>query len=171
MRGCKEVRTEQVMVWAGIIDDKLIGPYFFPGNVNQETYLEMLGDYLLPELDILGIDPGHIWFQQDGAPPHFALMVRHWLDEHFPTWIGRGGPFLWPPRSPDLTPLDFFLWGYIKHLVYMEQPRNMDHLKQRICEAFTSITPEMLGRVRLDVIKRLELCIARQGAHIEHVKK
>jgi hypothetical protein len=33
-------------------------------------------------------------------------------------WIGRGGSITWPPRSPDLTPLDFFLWGYAKNIVY-----------------------------------------------------
>jgi hypothetical protein len=45
----------------------------------------------------------------DGAPAHHAAPVRNWLNEHFDErWIGRGEPFRWPPRSPDLTPLDFF---------------------------------------------------------------
>jgi hypothetical protein len=26
-------------------------------------------------------------------------------------WISRGGPITWPPRSPDLTQLIFFLWS------------------------------------------------------------
>jgi len=33
-------------------------------------------------------------------------------------WIGQGRPMYWPPRSPDLTPKDFFLWGHIKALIY-----------------------------------------------------
>ena len=49
-------------------------------------------------------------FQQDGAPPHWGLQVRQFLSETFlDRWIGRDGPILWPPRSPDITPLDFFL--------------------------------------------------------------
>ena len=54
------------------------------------------------------------WFQKDGAPPHFALGVRERLNEHFRRrWIGRRGAKEWPPRSPDLTHLDFwFLWSH-----------------------------------------------------------
>ncbi|KDR20859.1 hypothetical protein L798_04664, partial [Zootermopsis nevadensis] len=51
-------------------------------------------------------------FQQDGAPPHFHTDVRACLDLHFPSrWIRRAGPIAWPPRSPDLTPADFFPLG------------------------------------------------------------
>lgn len=35
-------------------------------------------------------------------------------------WIGRDGPINWPPRSPDISPLDFFLWGYVKDIVYQK---------------------------------------------------
>lgn len=55
------------------------------------------------------IDEENLFFQQDGAPPHYAMPVRNWLNERFPgKWIGRRGAIEWPPRSPDLTPLDFF---------------------------------------------------------------
>ena len=44
--------------------------------------------------------------------------VTTFLDETFPgRWVGRGGPTAWPPRSLDLTPLDFFAWGFINLLV------------------------------------------------------
>lgn len=60
-----------------------------------------------------------MWFQHDGASTHFARTVQNHLNQQFPAqWIGRGRPIKWPPRSPDLTPLDFFLWGYMKSLVY-----------------------------------------------------
>ena len=72
--------------------------------------------------------PSHIRsmliFQQDGAPPHFRLTVRAHLEETYgDRWIGRGGPTSWPPRSPDLTPLDFYAWGYMKNYVYEEQKK------------------------------------------------
>lgn len=79
-------------------------------------YLEFLRFIVVPALAV--IFPNHedgdiphpnIWFQQDGAPPHYGVEVRHYLDEIFPNkWIGRRGAIEWPPRSPDLTPLDFF---------------------------------------------------------------
>ncbi|KAJ8962876.1 hypothetical protein NQ318_001284 [Aromia moschata] len=59
------------------------------------------------------------WCLHDGAPPHFARQVRDFLNvEHPNRWIGRNGPIHWPARSPDLTPCDFYLWGYMKQLVY-----------------------------------------------------
>lgn len=58
-----------------------------------------------------------IFQHDDGAPAHFAQDVRHYLDAGFRQWIGRGSRSVaWPPRSPDLTPLAFFLWGYIKNV-------------------------------------------------------
>jgi hypothetical protein len=63
-----------------------------------------------------------IIFQQDGAPPHWNTIVRDALEKHYPgRWIGRGGPISWPSRSPDISPLDFFLWGYVKDIVYKMQ--------------------------------------------------
>ncbi|KAG4068807.1 hypothetical protein HA402_002498 [Bradysia odoriphaga] len=169
MQGLKEVKSDSVMVWAGIFNQEIVGPYFFADTVTGESYLEMLGDFLVPELHFRGYETENIVFQQDGAPPHFTRFVRQWLDQNFPQWIGRAGPFPWPARSPDLTPLDFFLWGYVKHQVYQKRPSDIPDLKQRIREVFSLITPEMLQRVQQGIQYRLRLCIDKQGAHIEHV--
>ncbi|GFT81858.1 uncharacterized protein TNCV_4336941 [Trichonephila clavipes] len=53
-----------------------------------------------------------MWFQHGAAPTHFHADVRSALDTTYPgLWIGRGGPINWPASSPDLSCLDFFLWG------------------------------------------------------------
>ncbi|CAF1680033.1 unnamed protein product, partial [Adineta ricciae] len=100
------MNSPKLNVWCAMSRTHLIGPFFFEGDtVNGEKYLSMLQNFFLPE--------------QDGAPPHFAVDVRQYLDHQFPQrWIGRGGPIRWAPRSPDLTPLDFFLWGHLKNIVY-----------------------------------------------------
>jgi hypothetical protein len=69
----------------------------------------------------------------DGAPPHFHNEVRSYLDERFRNrWFGRGGPMEWPPRSPDLTLIDFFLWGLMKDNVYVHPlPTTLHQLKTR----------------------------------------
>ena len=60
---------------------------------------------------LVQIHENDIYFQQDGAPPHYASEVREWLDNRFDCrWLGHRGPVEYPARSPDLTPLDFFLW-------------------------------------------------------------
>ena len=56
-----------------------------------------------------------------------------WLDEHFPDrWIGRRGFVEWPARSPDLTPLDFFLWGVLKNQVFSDKPKTLNDLKGKL---------------------------------------
>lgn len=88
------------------MDVNIIGPFFFESTVNGANYLSMLNNEVLPVFAQKGMP---LFFQQDGAPPHFALSVRQWLNEWFPErWIGRGSSIPWAPRSPDLNPLDFF---------------------------------------------------------------
>ena len=79
-------------------------------------------------------------FQQDGAPPHFSKEVRAWLNETFNgRWIGRGGPISWTPRSLDLMPLKFFLWGYIKTKVYKTRVNDIADLNERIEQEIKAI--------------------------------
>jgi len=81
----------------------------------------------------------------DGAPPHFALGVRAWLDQKFPErWLERRGPHEWPARSPDLTPCDFFLWGWAKEDVYRSKPRTMGQLEDRIRNVITNVPHDFL---------------------------
>ncbi|GFV14618.1 putative LOC100569746 [Trichonephila clavipes] len=61
--------------------------------------------------------------------------------------ISRFGPVNWPPRSCDSTPLDYFLWGYVKSLVYADKPQRLDHLIDIICRVIADIRPQMLEKV------------------------
>jgi len=75
-----------------------------------------------------------------------------------------------PPRLPDLTLLDFFLWGYVKNIVYAEEPRTTrEDIKNRIREACRSITPAVLRNVRRVFRRRLERCIQQNGRAFEHL--
>ncbi|KAL1279171.1 hypothetical protein QQF64_025844 [Cirrhinus molitorella] len=93
------------------------------------------------------------------------VMVRAFLDEQFPEkWIGHRGPVEWPPRSPDLTPLDFYLWGHLKAIVYGVKIRDVQHLKLRILEACASISPAVLLSVCEEWEKRVALTINTMGS-------
>ncbi|GFS67611.1 putative LOC100569746 [Trichonephila clavipes] len=61
--------------------------------------------------------------------------------------ISRFGLVNWPPRSCDLTPLDYFLWGYVKSLVYADKPQTLDHLEDNIHRVIADIRPKMLEEV------------------------
>ncbi|XP_025422162.1 uncharacterized protein LOC112691923 [Sipha flava] len=74
-----------------------------------------------------------MFFQQNGAPAHNAVIVTRKLGQMFPNpWIGTYGVVPWPARSPNLTPLDFFLWGYLKTVVYADPSVNLQDLKNKI---------------------------------------
>lgn len=50
-----------------------------------------------------------IWFKHDDALPNFSPHTSNWLINHLPDeWIGHSGPILWPQRSPDLNPFNFY---------------------------------------------------------------
>ena len=90
------------------------------------------------------------------------------LNDVFPDgWIGRGGPTSWPPRSPDVTPLDFFLWGYVKTKVFTEEIANIEELKTRITHAVASVTPQMLLNTWKEFEKRLLKLRENGGKHVE----
>ncbi|GFV67564.1 transposable element Tcb1 transposase [Trichonephila clavipes] len=86
--------------------------------------------------------------QQDGATCHTARATIDLLKDTFgDRLISRFGPVNWPPRSFDLTPLYYFLWGYVKSLVYEDKPQTRDHLEDNIRSVIADIRPQMLEKV------------------------
>lgn len=160
--------SSKINVWCMMTSKTVIGPYFFENQtVDSQKYLDMLKNFLYPELQKKRVVRG-FWFMHDGAPIHNSKIVKEFLNKKFPgRWIGRGGSIPWPARSPDLTPLDFFLWGFVKQKVYKQKIQNVDHLKQLIKEAVDSITPEMCEATFSNWLKRLECIEETQGRHIE----
>ena len=99
--------------------------------MNGKNYLEMLREVIVPQLHSKP-NFSELFSQQDVAPPHYALRVRDYLNEVFPQrWLRRGS-IEWPPRSPDLTPMDFFFWGVVKNKVYAKSPKTINELKDYI---------------------------------------
>jgi len=90
------------------------------------------------------------------------------LDATFPNrCIGRDGPTPWPPRSPDITLLDFFLWGYVKDKVFSTPVPGITNLKAIITYAFATITEHMLQNTWRETDYRLDVLLATKGAHVE----
>lgn len=108
----------------------------------------------------------------DGAPPHFCNNVKDHLNNTYGRqWIGRNGSVKWPPRSPDLTPADFFVWGWMKSIVYSKRINTQEELQNRITEAAETIrnTPNVMKRARKQWIRRVKLCIEQNGGHFEQL--
>jgi len=111
-----------------------------------------------------------MWLQQDGAAPHYALIVRQFLDNTYnERWIARGGPVNWPPRSPDLTSPDFYLWGYLKNAVFQQQPTTRADMRDRIRQACEAIPRATLLRTVQNFYRRVNLCQQAAGGNFEHL--
>ncbi|GFT39243.1 uncharacterized protein TNCV_2421771 [Trichonephila clavipes] len=81
--------------------------------VTGSAYLDALQLWLFPQLE--ESEPNNFIWQQDGVPPHWHISAHDWLNITVPKqWIGHKeipdkACIVWPPRSPDLTPCDFYL--------------------------------------------------------------
>ncbi|GFY26286.1 putative transposase [Trichonephila clavipes] len=83
--------------------------------------------------------------------------------------ISRFGPVNWPPRSCDLTPLDYFLWGYVKSLVYADKPQTLDPLEDNIRRVIADIRPQMLEKVIENWTSRLDYIRASRGSPMPEI--
>ncbi|GFX29146.1 uncharacterized protein TNCV_3216811 [Trichonephila clavipes] len=111
-----------------------------------------------------------LWFQQDGATCHTGRATIDLLKDTFgDRLISRFGPVNWPPRFCDLTPLDYFLWGYVKSLVYADKPQTLDHLEDNIRRVIADIRPQMLGKVIENWTSRLDYIRASRGSPMPEI--
>lgn len=158
-------------MWCGILGTKILGPFIYHNSLTAERYLHLLQndlEYCLDNLPLAQVNS--CWFQQDGAPAHNSRQVREYLSQRFPgKWIGTFSEVSWPARSPDLTPLDFFIWGFVKNRIYQYSFESEQQLRERVTAAFNSITPEMLRDVLSSTVKRSYLCLENNGNLFEHL--
>uniref|UniRef100_A0A0K0EGT5 Transposable element Tc3 transposase n=1 Tax=Strongyloides stercoralis TaxID=6248 RepID=A0A0K0EGT5_STRER len=112
----------------------------------------MIEEFLVPELES---DEG-MWFQQDGAPSHTARETLDLLNRLFENRvISKKANINSPARSPNLNPLDFFLWGYLKDRVYSNSPKTLDELKENIERDIDNISEDMFQNVMRSFRSRL----------------
>ncbi|GFW89208.1 DUF4817 domain-containing protein [Trichonephila clavipes] len=137
-------------------------------TVNGDRYRAMITNFFIPELN--NHDIQELWFQQDGATCHTARatigLLKYTFGDHL---ILRFGSVNWPARSCDLTPLDYFLWGYVKSLVYAEKPQTLDHLEDNIRRVIADIRPQMLEKVFENWTSRLDYIRASRGSHMPEI--
>lgn len=162
-------------VWAAIIGHNFIGPWFLPPRLDGQNYLQFLRNNFFELFDNVPVwQRFNMWFMHDGAPPHYSREVRAWLHENFPNkWIGRGAdaPVHWPPRSPDLTPLDYSIWGILKEKVYSVPITTPEQLTQRIRDACLELSNsrQMLHNITWKLVRYAEKCIEVDGRHFKHL--
>ena len=145
----KPTLTKRVTVWWGFWSRGIIGPFFFENEqgevitVNDDRYLAMLNEFLFTKIEEQDIDNN--WFQQDGATFHTAEATLEVLRPVFEDRIISSRAYVvWPPRSCNLTPLDYYLWSAVKDKCYADKPEIIDALNDNI--------REVIGEIQLHTI-------------------
>ncbi|GFW21736.1 uncharacterized protein TNCV_2529351 [Trichonephila clavipes] len=168
------LHPEKLTVWCALWAGGIIGPYFFKNDeghnvtVNGDRYRAMITIFFIPVLN--NHDVQELWFQQDGATYHTARATIDLLKDTFgDRLISRFGPVNWPPRSCDLTPLDYFLWGCVKSLVYADKPQTLDHLEDNIRRVIADIRPQMVEKVIENWMSRLDYIRASCGSPMPEI--
>ena len=128
----------------------------------------MINEFVWPELK--DMDADDVYLQQDGATCHTSGETIGLLREKFPgRVISRNGYYNWPPRSCNSTPLDFFLWGYVKDKAYADAPLSVQELKEEIRAVIDEIEPQMCENVMGNFIKRAWSCKRSRGGHMNDI--
>jgi hypothetical protein len=161
-------------VWCAIFEFGVWGSYFFEEDdvtvtLTPDWYCAMLGNFLRPKLDDLFNEHGaeNVWFQEDGAAAHACRRSLGIIGEMIPgRVVSLRGDVGWPPRSPHLTPCDFFLWGYLKAQVCQHRPQTLEGLKEAITQEVAAIPPEMSRWVMEGYRERFNQCIDNEGRHL-----
>ena len=128
-------------------------------------------EIIIPRFNDLFENENDVYFQQDGATPHFHVNVRNFLYSTFnQRWKGRRGSATdLPPRSPNLTPLDFYHWGTLKNTVYATKTQTLEELKDQIEHAINYIPLGTIHTICFSVRRHCWECTVAEGRYFEHV--
>ncbi|PNF28643.1 hypothetical protein B7P43_G08721, partial [Cryptotermes secundus] len=159
----KPLHCQKIRVWCAVSCHQVVGPIFFDTTVNSPVYQDIITQLIV----LLAVDEHECWLQQDSATCHKSNETMQFLHEFFSDHIISKA--LWPLRSPDLSPADFFFWGYGKGIVYKNNPHTLDDLKRNITMVINIISLQVFHKVASNMVNRACACIAEQGSHFEHM--
>ncbi|GFY09453.1 transposable element tc3 transposase [Trichonephila clavipes] len=161
------LHSPKVTVWCGFSTSFILGPYFFEElgaggpvtcSITGQRYASLLGNKIFPDLQARQ-RLSRIIFMQNGAPPHITRCVKDVLKHHFTEErvISRQFLHLRPPRSPDLNPCDFWLWGHLRQMVSCHQPRTLPDLEDSISRHVLNISQNTLRSTLEHAILRFQI--------------
>lgn len=145
-------------------------PHFFQKKetITKEVYLRVLSTVVKPWMDTVAAGrpyfPYVTIFQQDGAPAHTSHLVQNWLSDNVDMFWSKD---FWPPNSPDLNPLDYYVWSVIERVTNKSRHPNVTSLQTAIEAAFANIDKCALQRACQRFRTRLEAVIEAKGGYIE----
>ena len=162
----KPTHSKRVTVWCGFWSRSIIGSFFFENEqgeavtVNGDCYRAILNEFLFTKIE--EEDIGNIWFQRDGATCHTAKATLDVLRPVFEDRIiSRRAHVVWPLRSCNLPPFDYYLWGTVKDKCFADKPEKMDALRE--------IQLHTIDNVLKNCTDRVDYCMASRGSHLNEI--
>ena len=147
---CKRQGDTKLMAWCGVVDGQMLSVRWMvddvgrPTSVTSERYQALLKDDVWPEVRNAS-SRRRYWFMQDGATSHTTnLNVNFLLEKFRGRLISRRSEQLWPPYSPDLNVLDFFVWGYLEEQVKRIKPTTVEELRRAVEDVAETVPAEMI---------------------------
>jgi len=138
-----------------------------------QNYIDVLQNELPKQLEDVPLARRiAMYFQHDGAPSHYTRHMMQHHNDTFPNrWIGRDSTINWPPRSPDLNPLEFCLWGLMKNEEYRKKVDTREELLVNILDVIACIKDrqDALRRTTRHVFTRVAKCTDVDGGIFEHL--
>ena len=132
-------------------------------KVNTKVYLDVLKSVVIPWSNQVAGGKPWVW-QQDSAPAHESKETQAWLQKECYNFV----PFShWPPSSPDLNPLDYFVWSYVENITNMSSYNTKASLITTICQVFTELLPALVEKACSQFQICIEAVIEAEGGYIE----
>ena len=146
-------------------DGARMPPFWFEKGlkVNSAVYLDVLKNVVKPWLDAT-YPEGNYCFQQDSAPCHKSKVVQKWCTENFPSFWPWS---MWPPSSPDLSPLDYSIWAVVEKRACATPHQKVEDLKGAVEREWAAMSDEFVVKTCRSFRPRLEAMLKAQGGHFE----
>jgi hypothetical protein len=105
---------------------------------------------------------------------HYCLITYIIVFRYSSFWLSSLHRLLtpkgfWPPRSPHLSPPDFFIWGVLKKTAYWDHIHTLEEVQVNIPRALDGISNETLKKLLDKVMCRVHSCFNHNGQHIEEL--
>src|SRR5690349_8551088 len=156
------------MVSAGVCYNDKGRLHFVPeeAKIKADYYVSNL----LPELLEDSFEQvGNVFiFQQNGAPAHTAKHTQDFLLINCPDFIDKDE---WPPNSPDLSPLNYHVWGEMMTRYSSLSPKltDVNQLKDALQIIWNELPQASINKAINTFCQTLQSCIRVEGRYFEQL--
>ncbi|GFQ77624.1 transposable element Tc3 transposase [Trichonephila clavata] len=158
----RPIHYETLSVWRAVSRRRIIGPIFISSTVDSTVYINIITEFI----SSLNSDERYAWLQQKGAtcPTSWESMevLTESFDDHFQKILDT-------TFTGFVNYEFFFLSGYLKNVVFRNNPQTLDKLKSNILHQISDINFHTHHKVSINLVKRVLLCVQENEHHFEHL--